>query len=88
MFTELLFLNNKINPLIIFWEYFPLGSYNLLSSRLLSKNFKTNLHKTVILPVVFYECATLSLTLRQEHTLVVFENRMLRRIFGHEREAA
>jgi hypothetical protein len=36
----------------------------------------------IILPVVLYECETWSLTLREEHRLRVFENRVLRRIFG------
>jgi hypothetical protein len=39
-----------------------------------------------ILPVVLYECETWSLTLREEHRLRVFENRMLRRIFGPMRD--
>jgi hypothetical protein len=55
---------------------------NLLSSRLLSKNLKTRIYKTIILPVVLYRCETWSLTLREEHRLRVFENRVLRRIFG------
>jgi hypothetical protein len=42
--------------------------------------------KTVILPVVLYGCETWSLTLREEHRLRVFENRVLRRIFGPKRE--
>jgi hypothetical protein len=36
----------------------------------------------IILPVVLYRCETWSLTLREEHRLRVFENRVLRRIFG------
>jgi hypothetical protein len=56
---------------------------NLLSSRLLSKNLKTI---TIILPVVLYGCETWSLTLREEHRLRVFENRVLRRIFGPKRD--
>jgi hypothetical protein len=55
---------------------------NLLSSRLLSKNLKIRIHKTIILPVALYGCETWSLTLRKEHRLRVFENRVLRRIFG------
>jgi hypothetical protein len=55
---------------------------NLLSSRPISKNLKIKIYKTVILPVVLYGCDTWSLTLREEHRLRVFENRMLRRIFG------
>jgi hypothetical protein len=53
----------------------------LLSSRLLSKNANVRIHKTIILPVVLYRCKTWSLTVRQEHKLRVFENRVLR-IFG------
>jgi hypothetical protein len=37
-------------------------------------------------PVVLYGCGTLSLTLRKEHGLRVFENRVLRRIFGPKRD--
>jgi hypothetical protein len=54
---------------------------NLLSSRLLSKNLKIRIYKAIILPVVLYGCETWSLTLREEHRLGEFENRMLRRIF-------
>jgi hypothetical protein len=57
-----------------------------LSSRLISKNLKIKIYKTVILPVVLYGCETWSLTLREEHRLRVFENRVLRRIFGPKRE--
>jgi hypothetical protein len=53
---------------------------NLLSSRLLSKNVKVIIHKTIILPVVLCGCKTWSLTVREEHKLRVFENRVLRRI--------
>jgi hypothetical protein len=56
-----------------------------LSSRLLSRNVKVKIHKTIILPVVLYGCETWSLTLREEHKLRVFENRVLRRIFGSKR---
>jgi hypothetical protein len=55
---------------------------NLLSSRLLSKNVNIRIYKTIILPVVLSGCQTWSLTLREEHRLRVFENRVLRRIFG------
>jgi hypothetical protein len=46
---------------------------NLLSSHLLSRNVKIKIYKTIILPVVLYGCETLSLTLREEHRLRVFE---------------
>ena len=54
---------------------------NLLSSRSLFKNLRT-----IILPVVLYGCETWSLTLREERKLRVFENRVLRRIFGPRRD--
>jgi hypothetical protein len=41
---------------------------------------------SLILPVVLYGCETCSLTLREEHRLTVFENRVLRRIFGPKRD--
>jgi hypothetical protein len=46
---------------------------------------KIKIYKTVILPVVLYGCETLCLTLREEHRLRVFENRMLRKLFGKKR---
>jgi hypothetical protein len=58
---------------------------NLLSSSLLSKNLKIKIYSTIILPVVLYGCETWSLTLRDERGLRVFENRVLRRIFGPKR---
>jgi hypothetical protein len=48
-----------------------------LSSHLLSKNIKIKIHKT-ILPALLYEYETWSHTLREEHRLRVFENRVLR----------
>jgi hypothetical protein len=53
-----------------------------LSSHLLSKNITIRIYRTIILPVVLYG----SLTLRKEHRLRVFENRVLRRIFGLKRD--
>jgi hypothetical protein len=58
---------------------------NLPSSRLLSKNSKIIIYKTIILPVVLYGCEPWSLTSREEHGLGVFDKKMLRRIFGQER---
>jgi hypothetical protein len=52
----------------------------------LSRNLKVKIYKTIILPVVLYGCETWSLTLRGEHRLRVFENRVLRRIFGPKRD--
>ncbi|KAJ4427784.1 hypothetical protein ANN_25437 [Periplaneta americana] len=59
----------------------------LMSSSLLSKNLKVRIYKTVILPVVLYGCETWTLTLREEQRLRVFENKVLRKIFGAKRDA-
>jgi hypothetical protein len=58
----------------------------LLSSRVLCRSLKVKIYKTIILPVVLYGCETWSLTLREVHRLRVFENRVLRRIFGPKRD--
>jgi hypothetical protein len=55
---------------------------SLLSSRLLPRNVKVKIYKTIILPVVLYGCETWSVTLREENRLRVFEDRVLRIIFG------
>jgi len=55
---------------------------NLLSCRLLSKNLKIKIYRIIILPVVLYGFKTWSLTLREERKLRVFQNMVLRRIFG------
>jgi len=62
------------------------SAQNLLSSRLLSKNLKIKIYRTIILPVVLYGCETWSLTLREERKLRVLENRVLRRMFGPRRD--
>jgi len=59
---------------------------DLLSSRFLSKNIKIKIYRTAILPVVLYGCQTWSLTLREERKLRVFENMVLRKIFGPRRD--
>jgi hypothetical protein len=59
---------------------------NILSSSLLSKNIKFKIYRTIIVPVGLYGSETSSPTLRKEHRLRVFENRVLRRIFGPKRE--
>jgi hypothetical protein len=53
---------------------------------LLSKNLKIKIYRTTILPVVLYGYDTWSLTLREERRLRVFENRVLRRVFGPMRD--
>ena len=58
----------------------------LFSPRLLSKNLKIKICKTIVLPVVLYACETWSLTLREECRLRVIENRILRRMFRPKRD--
>ena len=57
-----------------------------MSSRLLSKNLKIKIYTTIILPEVLYGFETWSLTLREERKLRVFENIVLRSIFGPRRD--
>ena len=57
-----------------------------MSYSLLSKNLKIKIYRTIILPVVLYGCETWSPTLWEERWLRVFENRVLRRIFGPRRD--
>ena len=59
---------------------------NLLSSRLLSKNLRIKIYRTIFLPVVLYGCETWSLKLKEERRLRVFENRVLRRILRSRRD--
>jgi hypothetical protein len=55
---------------------------NLLSSCLLSTDIKIKIHKTIIFLVVLYTSETWPLTMREEDRLKVFENMVLRTIFG------
>jgi len=59
---------------------------NLLSSRLLSKNLKIKIYRTIISPFVFYGCETWSLTLQEERKLRMSENMVLMKIFGPRRD--
>ena len=59
----------------------------ILSSHQLSKKLKVTTYKSTILPVELYGCETWSLILREEHRLRVFENNVLRKIFGAKRDA-
>ena len=58
----------------------------ILSSLLLSKKLKVKTYKTIILSVVLYGCETWSLASREEHRLRVFENKVLRKIFGAKKD--
>ena len=53
---------------------------------MLSKTLKIKIYRTIILPVVLYGYETWSLTLMEERRLRVFENRVLRRVFGPKRD--
>jgi len=53
---------------------------------LLARNLKIKIYRIISVPVVLYGCETLSLTFREESTLRMFENMMLRIIFGHKRD--
>jgi len=59
---------------------------NILSSRLLSKNLKIKINRSIILAVVLYGYETWLMTLREEMKLRVFENMVLRRIFGPRKD--
>jgi hypothetical protein len=59
-------------------KYFVFPSY--------IKNLKIKIYKAVVFPVVLYGCETWSFTMGEEHRLRVFENRVLRKIFGTKRE--
>jgi hypothetical protein len=61
-------------------------SFNTCKYGELSKNIKTKIYRTVILPVVLYGCETWSVTLTEEHRLRVFQNRVLRKMLEPERD--
>ena len=50
------------------------------------QKLKIEIYRTIILPVVLYGCETWSLTVREEDRLRVFENKVLRRVFGPKRD--
>jgi len=56
------------------------------SSSLPSKNKNIKIHISIIFSVVFYGCQTWPVILREERRLKLFEKRMLRKMFGYERE--
>jgi hypothetical protein len=68
-----------------FSRYFPFISHNV-TGKPTEKFHSSYLNGPGILPLVLYACETWSLALREEHRLRVFENRVLRRIFGPKRD--
>jgi len=79
-------IQEEIKCRLKLWNACYYSVQNLRSSRLLSKNLKIKIYRTIILSVVLYGCETWSLTLREESRLRVFENRVLRRVFGPKRD--
>jgi hypothetical protein len=49
-------------------------------------SIELKIYITIILPAVVYGCESWSLTLREERRLRVFENRVLRKVFGPRRD--
>ena len=67
-------------------RFTSLYGITLMYSTVSSKNLKIKIYRNINLPVVLYGCDTWSLTLREERKLRVFENMVLRRIFGPRRD--
>jgi hypothetical protein len=67
---------------------FAVNNYVKITFMLLSKNTKIRVYRTVVLPVVLYGCETWCLTAGEKQRLRVFENTVLRRIFGPKRDEA
>jgi hypothetical protein len=79
------YIHEKINREVKSANAGCLSVLNLLSSSLLSRRVKIKIYRTIVLLFVLYGCETWSLTLKEEYRLRVFENRVLRRIFGPRR---
>ena len=66
--------------------FFYLSVQKPFYSNLIHKNIKIRTYRNIILHVVFYGCEIWSFTLKKERRVKVFENRVLRRIFGPKRD--
>jgi hypothetical protein len=84
--TEQNWMHEEINSRLCSGNACYHSFQSLLSSRLLFRNLKVKIYKTIILSFVLYGCGAWSLTLREEHRVRVFENRVLRRIFGPKQD--
>ena len=84
--TGCLNLCSKDLPPVVGLSGATLQIWQLDSSSFLSKKLKIRIYRTIIFPVFLYGCETWSLTLREERRLRVFENRVLRRVFGPKRD--
>jgi hypothetical protein len=80
------FIHEEINSRLNLSNAYYNSVQNLLPSHPLCKNVRIKIYKTIMLPVVSYGCEIWAATLREEHRLMVFENRVLRRIFGLKRD--
>jgi hypothetical protein len=58
------------------------GLRNILRSRLLKKNTKCKVYKTLTRPVVLYGCESWTFTKKEEEKLKMFERKILRKIYG------
>jgi hypothetical protein len=80
--TDLNFIHEKIKSRLNSGNSYYHSVENILSPRMLYKNVKINMYETGVLPVVLYGCKTWSLTLRDDERMELFQNRVLRRLFG------
>jgi hypothetical protein len=64
----------------------PFSAEPPVFSSAIKKNLEIRIYTTIILPAVLYGCETWLLTLREEHRLRMFENRVLRKIYGPKRD--
>jgi hypothetical protein len=78
-------MNNRsveVNARLITANRAYYGLQNHMKSRIIYRNIKTLLHKTLIRPVLIYGAETWVLSKQQEHSLSIFEHKILRRIYG------
>jgi hypothetical protein len=75
-------IQEEIKSRCMSWNACYHSVQNILSYKLIFKNIKVKIYRSIILHVVLYGCETWSLILKEERRLRVFENRLLRRIFG------
>jgi hypothetical protein len=76
--TDQNYMHEEINSRLNSGNAYYHSVQSLMSSRLVSRNLKVKIYRTIILPVILYGCENWSLTLREEHRPRVFENRVLR----------
>jgi hypothetical protein len=77
-----IYIHEDINSILTSGNACYHSVQNIFSSYLLSTNTNIKIHRNIILPVLSFRCDACFLTIRKEHRLSVFENRVLRKIFG------